>query len=166
MGKLARTAYARIFKVPRRTAIAGTPNAGMVGLITLLAALAAIAIAAIVPVSLFLVAQAHLRGEIEIDAQLYANRVADEARQNPVLWNALADGTADPALDSLEIARPLTSTNPAPLNDGGCFPRPVKRSSRRRLRAAGLAAGDRSPGADGGDASLGQVDMRARYGRH
>ena len=159
-GNSARTAYARIFKVPRRTAIAGTPNAGMVGLITLLAALAAIAIAAIVPVSLFLVAQAHLRGEIEIDAQLYANRVADEARQNPVLWNALADGTADPALDSLEIARPLTSDKPSAAE------------RRRVLSTAGQTIIETAtfvPPAwpletarlalTGGDASLGQVDI-------
>jgi diguanylate cyclase (GGDEF)-like protein len=104
-----RFVHAHMFKIPRRPSAAGTPNAGMVGLITLLAALAAMAIAAILPASWFLVAQAHLRGEVEIHAQLYANQVADEARQNPVFWNALADDTAESALDGLEIARPLTS---------------------------------------------------------
>jgi hypothetical protein len=101
-----RAAYERIFEIPHRTATPGTPTAGMVGLITLLAALAASAIAVIVPASWFLVAQAHLRGEVEIHAQLYATRVADEARRNPALWNSLADGPTDVGLNDLEIARP------------------------------------------------------------
>ena len=79
----------------QRTAVAGTPNASMVRLITLLAALAAMAIAAILPASWFLAAQARLRGEVEIHAQLYASHVADEARQNPVFWNALADSPVE-----------------------------------------------------------------------
>ncbi len=99
-------AYECIFNVPRRIAISGSPTAGMVGLITLLAALAALAIAVIVPISWFLVAQAHLRAEVDIHAQLYATRVAEEARRNPTLWNALAGGPTDVSLNDLEIARP------------------------------------------------------------
>ena len=79
----------------------------MVRLITFLAALAALAIAAILPISCFLVAEAQLRGEVEIRAQLYASQVAEEARQNPMLWNALAGSAIEPGLDSLQIAHPL-----------------------------------------------------------
>jgi diguanylate cyclase (GGDEF)-like protein len=82
----------------------------MVRLITLLAGLAAVAIVVILPTSYFLVAQARLRGEVEIGAQLYAAHVTDEARQNPALWNALAGSAAEPELDSLEIARPSDAT--------------------------------------------------------
>jgi diguanylate cyclase (GGDEF)-like protein len=86
---------------------ADTPDAGIVQMITLLAALAALTIAIILPIAGFLVVQARLRGEVEIRAQLYAGQVAEEARQNPMLWNALAGSTVEPGLDSLEIARPL-----------------------------------------------------------
>ncbi len=78
----------------------------MVRMITLLAALAAVMIAAAPPVSYFLAAQARLRGALEIQTQLYASQVADEARQNPVFWNALAGSAMQPGLDSLTIARP------------------------------------------------------------
>ena len=67
-------------------------NSSMVRLITLLAALAALAIAATLPASCFLAAQARLRGEVEIQAQAYSRLVADEARQNPDVWNAMAGG--------------------------------------------------------------------------
>jgi hypothetical protein len=46
----------------------------MVRMITLLAAFAAMTIAAIMPVSCFLAAQARVRGEVEINAELYARR--------------------------------------------------------------------------------------------
>ncbi len=85
----------------------------MVRVITLLAALAATTIAAIVPVSCFLAAEARLRGEVEIRAQHYANDVADEARQNPALWNALADSSIGEALDNLEIGRRLDADDPS-----------------------------------------------------
>ena len=75
----------------QRTAVAAAPNASMVHLITLLAALAAAASAAVLPAAWFLATEARLRGEVEIRAQLYASDVAEEARQNPVFWNALAD---------------------------------------------------------------------------
>ncbi len=75
----------------QRTAVAAAPNTSMVRLITLLAALAAAASAAVLPTAWFLAAEARLRGEVEIRAQLYASDVAEEARQNPVFWNALAD---------------------------------------------------------------------------
>jgi diguanylate cyclase (GGDEF)-like protein len=88
------------------------PNAGMVRMITLLAAFAAIAIAAIIPISCFIAAQARLRGEVEISAQDYASRVAQEARQNPALWNGLADSSTEQALDNLEIGRPLLANEP------------------------------------------------------
>jgi diguanylate cyclase (GGDEF)-like protein len=100
-----RAAYKRIFERLPRTTIAGTPNASMVRMITLLAALAAVMIAAAPPVSYFLAAQARLRGAVEIQNQLYASQAADEARQNPVFWNALAGSAMQPGLDSLAIAR-------------------------------------------------------------
>jgi diguanylate cyclase (GGDEF)-like protein len=78
----------------------------MVRLITLLAGLAAVTIAVVLPTSCFLVAQARLRGEVEIRAQLYAAQVEEEARENPALWNALAGSAMEPGLDGLEIARP------------------------------------------------------------
>jgi hypothetical protein len=100
-----RAAYERIFASLPRAAVPGTPNASMVRMITLLAALAVAMTAAIPPVSYFLAAQARLRGEVEIQTQLYASQVADEARQNPVFWNALAGSAVQPGLDGLAIAR-------------------------------------------------------------
>jgi diguanylate cyclase (GGDEF)-like protein len=88
-----------------RAAIPGTPNASMVRTITLLAALAAVMIAAVPPASYFLAAQARLGGAVEIQTQLYAGEVADEARQNPAFWNALAGSATQPGLESLAIAR-------------------------------------------------------------
>ncbi len=85
----------------------------MVRMITLLAALAATTIAAIVPVSCFLAAEARLRGEVEISAQHYASEVAEEARQNPALWNALADSSTGEALDDLEIGRQPDADGPS-----------------------------------------------------
>ena len=90
-----------------RPYVPSTPNAGMVRMITLLAALAATTIAAIVPVSCFLAAEARLRGEVEISAQHYASEVVEEARQNPALWNALADSSTGEVLNDLEIGRQL-----------------------------------------------------------
>lgn len=77
-------------------------------MITVLAALAAVTIAAVMPASWFLAAQARLRGEVEIRAQLYATQVADEARTNPAFWNALAGSATELDLSNLEIARPAT----------------------------------------------------------
>jgi diguanylate cyclase (GGDEF)-like protein len=88
----------------QRTAVAAAPNTSMVRLITLLAALAAAASAAVLPTAWFLAAEARLRGEVEIRAQLYASDVAEEARQNPVFWNALADSPIEDSLASLAIA--------------------------------------------------------------
>jgi diguanylate cyclase (GGDEF)-like protein len=85
----------------------------MVRMITLLAALAATTIAAIVPVSYFLAAEARLRGEVEVRAQHFANDVLEEARQNPALWNALADSSTGEALDDLEIGRRLDADDPS-----------------------------------------------------
>jgi hypothetical protein len=85
----------------------------MVRMITLLAALAATTIAAIVPVSCFLAAEARLRGEVEVRAQHFANDVVEEARQNPALWNALADSSTGEALDDLEIGRRLDADDPS-----------------------------------------------------
>jgi diguanylate cyclase (GGDEF)-like protein len=85
----------------------------MVRMITLLAALAATTIAAIVPVSYFLAAEARLRGEVEVRAQHFANDVVEEARQNPALWNALADSSTGEALDDLEIGRRLDADDPS-----------------------------------------------------
>ena len=96
----------------RRTAAAAAPNASMVHLITLLAALAAAASAAVLPTAWFLAAEARLRGEVEIRAQLYASDVAEEARQNPVFWNALADSPIEHSLDSLAIANRPDANNP------------------------------------------------------
>ncbi len=101
-----RVTYGRLSASLSRMIAGDTPDKGMVRLITLLAALAALAIAVIVPISYFLVGQARLRGEIEARAQLYAGQVAEEARQNPAFWNALAGSAMPPGLDSLEIARP------------------------------------------------------------
>jgi diguanylate cyclase (GGDEF)-like protein len=100
-----RTAYERISDSRPRTAVPGTPNASMVRMITLVATLAAVIIAAVPPFSYFLAAHAHLRGEVEIQTQLFASQVADEARQNPGFWNALAGSAIEPGLDSLAIAR-------------------------------------------------------------
>jgi signal transduction histidine kinase/CheY-like chemotaxis protein len=72
-------------------------------MITLLAALATVMIAGIPPISYFLTVQARLRGEVEIQTQLYASQVAAEARQNPVFWNALADSVTERGLDGLAI---------------------------------------------------------------
>src|SRR5216684_223988 len=80
--------YERTLKRLTRIGIPGTPNDRIVRMITLLAALAAVTIAAIVPISWFMAAQSRLRGELEIHARIYASEVADEARQNPALWNA------------------------------------------------------------------------------
>ena len=91
----------------QRTAVTAAPNASMVRLITLLAALAAAATAAVLPAAWFLAAEARLRGEVEIRAQLYASDVAEEARQNPVFWNALADS---PIEDSSGWSRNRKST--------------------------------------------------------
>ncbi len=105
-------AYFGMLRVRAQPNVPSTPNAGVVRMITLLAALAATTIAAIVPVSCFLAAQARLRGEVEINAQHYASDVAEEARQNPALWNALADSSTGETLDGLEIGRPLDSNGP------------------------------------------------------
>jgi diguanylate cyclase (GGDEF)-like protein len=75
----------------------------MVRMITVLAALAAAVIAAALPASWFFAAQARLRGELEIGARLYASQVADEARRNPVFWNALADSATHPDVTNLQI---------------------------------------------------------------
>ena len=91
--RLIQAAYLGMLQARLRPYVPSTPNAGMVRMITLLAALAAATIAAIVPVSCFLAAEARLRGEVEISAQHYASEVAEEARQNPALWNALADSS-------------------------------------------------------------------------
>ncbi|MFL5256885.1 MAG: hypothetical protein ACJ8AI_29125 [Rhodopila sp.] len=90
---------------------AGTPSAIMVRLISLLTGLAAATIAAIVPAAWFLVAEARLRGEVEFHAQLYATQVAQEARQNPAFWNALADSRIRPDLDAISIAQPPDAAN-------------------------------------------------------
>jgi diguanylate cyclase (GGDEF)-like protein len=105
-------AYACVYGVLPQLAVPSAPNAAMVRMITLLAAFAAMTIAAIMPVSCFLAAQARVRGEVEINAQLYAREVAEEARQNPSFWNALADSSTDEALDNLGIGRPLVPDAP------------------------------------------------------
>jgi diguanylate cyclase (GGDEF)-like protein len=84
-------------------------------MITLLAAFGATSIATIMPVSCFLAAQARLRGEVEISAHYYASQVAEEARQNPAFWNALADSSTGEPLDNLEIGRPLHADKPNAL---------------------------------------------------
>jgi GGDEF domain-containing protein len=84
----------------------------MVRLITLRAALAAAASAAVLPAAWFLAAEARLRGEVEIQAQLYASDVAEEARQNPVFWNALADSSIEHSLDSLAVASRPDASKP------------------------------------------------------
>ena len=84
-------------------------------MITLLAAFGAASIATIMPVSCFLAAQARLRGEVEINAYYYASQVAEEARQNPAFWNALADSSTGEPLDNLEIGRPLHADKPNAL---------------------------------------------------
>jgi hypothetical protein len=96
-------AYERISRSLPRTTIPATPNASMVRMITLLAALATVMIAAIPSVCYFLAVQARLRGEVEIQTQLYAGQVAAEARQNPVFWNALAGSAMEPGLVDLAI---------------------------------------------------------------
>jgi diguanylate cyclase (GGDEF)-like protein len=106
------TACICMLGVRSQLAVPSTPNAGMVRVITLLAAFAAMTIAAIMPVSCFLAAQARLRGEVEISAQHYASKVAEEARQNPALWNALADSSTGEALDNLEIGRTPFADDP------------------------------------------------------
>ena len=106
-------AYIGMLRARPQPTVPSTPNAGMVRMITLLAALAATTIAAIVPVSCFLAAQARLRGEVEIRAQHYASDVAEEARQNPDLWNALADSSTGEVLDDLEIGRRLDADYPS-----------------------------------------------------
>jgi diguanylate cyclase (GGDEF)-like protein len=108
-------AYTCIHRARPQLAIANAPSAGMVHMITLLAAFAAVTIAAVLPVSCFLAAQARLRGEIEINVQLYASEVAEAARQSPALWNALADSATDGALDRLEIGRPFDAASPNPV---------------------------------------------------
>lgn len=67
----------------RRFDCSDAPDTGIVRLIALLAALAAVVIAAVIPASYFLVAQARLRGEIEVGAQLYAADVTEAAQQIP-----------------------------------------------------------------------------------
>ena len=105
-------ARAYIYDRMQRTAVAATPNASMEHLITLLAALAAAASAAVLPTAWFLASEARLRGEVEIRAQLYASDVAEEARQNPVFWNALADSPVEDSLASLAIASRPDANNP------------------------------------------------------
>jgi hypothetical protein len=105
--RLIQAAYLGMLRARLRPYVPSTPNAGMVRMITLLAALAATTIAAIVLVSCFLAAEARLRGEVEISAQHYASEVAEEARQNPALWNALADSSTGEVLNDLEIGRQL-----------------------------------------------------------
>jgi len=73
--------------------------------ITLLAVLADVAVAAIIPVAWFLADQSRLHGALEIDARLFANEVAAEARRSPEFWNALVDGSTQLALETLDIAR-------------------------------------------------------------
>jgi diguanylate cyclase (GGDEF)-like protein len=106
-GHPVRAAYTRIHDLRAQLAVPAVPNARTARMITLLAAFAAMTIAAVVPVSYFLAAQARLRGELEISAHYYASQVAEEARQNPTLWNALADSSTEETLDNLEIGRPL-----------------------------------------------------------
>jgi diguanylate cyclase (GGDEF)-like protein len=110
-----RAAYARMFGTRGHIAQLGAPNTGVVRMITFLAALSAVTIAATLPVSLYLVSKARLVGEIELSAQLYAGRVTEEARRNPVFWNALAGSAAGSELDSLEIARPNAADEPSAL---------------------------------------------------
>ncbi len=76
---------------------------------TFLAGLAALTIATIVPVSWFLAVHAGLDGEIGLNVHIFLDRVEDAARENPVLWNALADSAAPVDLSQLDIARPLDS---------------------------------------------------------
>jgi len=96
----------------RRFACSDAPDTGIVRLIALLAALAAVVIAAVIPASYFLVAQARLRGEIEVGAQLYAADVTEAAQQNPRLWNALAGSTRDAGLDGLSIGHRAATDAP------------------------------------------------------
>jgi hypothetical protein len=91
----------------------GTTSATVVRLISLLAGFAAMTIAVIVPIAWFLVAEARLRGEVEIQAQLYADKVADEARQNPAFWNGLADSSVQVDMDNVEVARPPAAAEPS-----------------------------------------------------
>jgi diguanylate cyclase (GGDEF)-like protein len=79
------------------------PTASVVRLITLLAALAAFAIAAALPTAWFFAARAGLRGEVEIRAQLYAAQIGEAARQDPVLWNALAGDAMAPTPTGIEV---------------------------------------------------------------
>ena len=101
-----------LYNPMQRTAVVTTPTANMVRLITLRAALAAAASAAVLPAAWFLAAEARLRGEVEIQAQLYASDVAEEARQNPVFWNALADSSIEHSLDSLAVASRPDASKP------------------------------------------------------
>ncbi|PPQ32224.1 hypothetical protein CCS01_15875 [Rhodopila globiformis] len=91
---------------------AATTSATVVRLISLLAGLAAMTIAVIVPIAWFLVADARLRGEVEVQAQLYAGDVVEEARQNPAFWNALADSSVPFDLDNTDVARPPAAADP------------------------------------------------------
>jgi diguanylate cyclase (GGDEF)-like protein len=111
--QLISTGRARLSARAARNDDTGTTSATVVRLISLLAGLAAMTIAVIVPIAWFLVAEARLRGEVEIQAQLYADKVADEARQNPAFWNGLADSSVQVDMDNVEVARPPAAAEPS-----------------------------------------------------
>ena len=91
---------------------AGLPTLRRMRRITLLAVLADVAIAAIIPVAWYLAAESRLHGALEIDARLFANDVAAEARRSPAFWNALAEGSTQLAIEGLDIARPPDADDP------------------------------------------------------
>ena len=75
-------------------------------LITCLVGFAALIVAALPPLAYFSAAQSRLHGVLEAGVHVYAAEVSDLARQNPLLWNALAGDAADENLSILPIAAP------------------------------------------------------------
>jgi diguanylate cyclase (GGDEF)-like protein len=75
----------------------------LAGVVTAIAALAALAVALAFPAAYFLSAHNRQVGVLEVGAEIYADRVMEEASQSPDLWNALlGDSRID--LSGLPIA--------------------------------------------------------------
>jgi diguanylate cyclase (GGDEF)-like protein len=78
-------------------------------LITGLVAFAALIVAVVPPLAYFAAARSRLHGVLEAGVHVYAAEVGNIARQNPMLWNALAGNAGGDDFASLPIGAPQAS---------------------------------------------------------
>jgi diguanylate cyclase (GGDEF)-like protein len=108
-----RSAYFRLVGTGRLEAVRASPSAGVIRTLTVLATLSAVTIATIIPAAWYFVAEARLRGDVEVRARVFADRVADEARRNPALLEALAGSASRSELRDPDFGRDAEDINAA-----------------------------------------------------